>query len=75
MDKIKLILNLLPLLIALIKSVEVAIPEKGQGAVKLAIIKDILIAADSTVSAIWPLIETTINALVKAFNVSGVFNG
>lgn len=75
MEKIKLLINLLPLLIQLIKSVEAAIPEKGQGAVKLALIKEILIAADSTLSAFWPIIEIAISALVKGFNASGVFKG
>lgn len=75
MEKIKLLINLLPLLIALIKSVETAIPEKGQGAVKLAMIKEILISADSTISAIWPFLEMAIGALVKGFNASGAFKG
>lgn len=75
MEKIKLMISLLPLLIQLVKSIENAIPEKGQGAIKLAIIKEILISADSALNALWPIIESTINALVKAFNVSGVFKG
>ncbi len=75
MDKIKLIINLLPLLVSIIKSVESAIPEKGQGATKLAMIKEILIAADSTIAAIWPIIDMAISAIVKAMNSSGSFKG
>lgn len=75
MDKLKLILNLLPLLITLIKSVEIALPEKGQGAVKLALVKEILISVDTSVSAIWPTIETIIAGIVKALNATGVFKG
>lgn len=75
MDKLKLILNLLPLLITLIKSVEIALPEKGQGAVKLALVKEILISVDTSVSAIWPTIETIIAGIVKALNAAGVFKG
>ncbi len=73
MDKIRLMINLLPMLISLIKTIEAAMPEKGQGTVKLALIKEILIATDNTISAIWPLVELAINALVKGFNVSGTF--
>ena len=75
MDKLKLILNLLPLLITLIKSVEIALPEKGQGAVKLALVKEILISVDTSVSAIWPTIETIIAGIVKTLNSTGVFKG
>ena len=73
MDKIKLIINLLPILISLIKSVETALPEKGQGATKLEMVKEILISVDSGVSAMWPFVESTITAIVKAMNVSGAF--
>ena len=73
MDKIKLVINLLPILISLIKSVEAAMPEKGQGAVKLIMVREIMESIDGGVSASWPLIETAINAIVKAFNLSGAF--
>ena len=75
MDKLKLILNVLPLLIALIKSVETVFPEKGQGAVKLALVKEILVSVDASVSAIWPTLETIIAGIVKALNATGIFKG
>lgn len=73
MDKIKLIIGLMPALIQLIKAIELALPEKGQGATKLAMVKEILIFTDSITEAAWPAIEAVINALVKGFNISGVF--
>ncbi len=73
MDKIKLIASLMPALIQLIKAIELALPEKGQGATKLAMVKEILIFTDNITEAAWPAIEAVINALVKGFNISGVF--
>ena len=73
MDKIKLIIGLMPALIQLIKAIELALPEKGQGATKLAMVKEILIFTDSITEAAWPAIETVINAMVKGFNISGAF--
>lgn len=73
MDRIKLIIDLLPILIALIKSVEAAIPEKGQGSTKLAMIREILTTIDENTPTVWPVLETAINAIVKTFNLTGVF--
>lgn len=73
MDKIKLIASLMPALIQLIKAIELALPEKGQGATKLAMVKEILMFTDSITEAAWPAIETVVNVLVKGFNISGVF--
>lgn len=73
MDKIKLIISLLPNLILLIKTVEAAFPEKGQGATKLVLVRELLTSIDSSIPAIWPLVEGAIATVVKALNVSGYF--
>lgn len=75
MDKIRLIISLLPNLILLIKTVESAFPEKGQGATKLALVRELLTSIDSSIPAIWPLVESAIATIVKALNVSGYFKG
>jgi hypothetical protein len=71
MDNLKLLISLLPTLISLVKTIEIALPEKGNGATKLAMVREILTALNDGVPAAWPMIETTINAIVKAFNLTG----
>lgn len=76
----KLILSLLPTLIAAIQAVEEAIPGERRGEVKLAAIRAILEASYAAASdgvgkfeQIWPLIQSTIAVLVNTFNASGIF--
>ena len=73
LENFKLVLNLLPLLVQLIKAAEQAIPEPGQGAAKLALVREILETLDAGLLGAWPLIEKIIKALVKAFNATGMF--
>lgn len=65
---ITIILQLLPLIINAIKVIEEAIPDGGQGEKKLQAIRNILEAADSSVTALWPTIEKVIKAVVGLFN-------
>jgi hypothetical protein len=79
-ELVKLVLSLLPLLVSAIKAVEEAIPGQGYGEQKLAMIRSIIEAAfekgggmlDSFGQA-WPVLESTIGAIVRAFNATGVF--
>lgn len=71
---LKLIASLLPTLISLIQSVEQAIPESGKGAEKLALVKNILISTDSTLTPAWPAIESVVGAIVSLFNSIGTFS-
>lgn len=73
MQTLKLLAQLLPILIQLIKAAEAAIPESGQGAAKLALVREILESADDAIPAIWPTVERVIGALVRAFNLAGAF--
>lgn len=73
METLKMILRLLPVLIEVIKTVEQALPEPGQGAVKLEVVKQILTAFDEGVAAIWPAVNKTISAIVAAMNLTGAF--
>lgn len=73
MEVLKLVINLLPLLIQLIRAVESAIPEAGKGGEKLALVRSILETVDTNIPPIWPAIEKVIGAIVGAFNKTGVF--
>lgn len=73
MQNLMLVLKLLPLIIEVLKTLEAAIPLPGQGAAKLAALKEILIKTDGAVSALWPTIESAVGILVDLFNKTGVF--
>lgn len=68
MDKILMIVKLIPALIEVIKAVEAAIPGEGKGEAKLAMVRGILEAADNAVEQIWPSLEKIIAVIVKTFN-------
>lgn len=68
MDKILMIIRLIPALIEVIKAVESAIPGEGKGQVKLAMVRGILEATDNAVDQIWPSLEKVIAVIVKTFN-------
>lgn len=78
---IKLILALLPAIIDAVRAVEAALPASGQGAQKLALIRETLaagwsVAGDAVTSfeSVWPAIERTVGAIVGLFNRTGQFN-
>lgn len=68
MNKLLVIVQLIPMLIDLIKSVEAAIPGQGKGEQKLAMIRQILEVTDDAVGQLWPTLEKVIAILVKTFN-------
>lgn len=77
---IKTVLSLLPVILEVVRAIETALPEGGQGAQKLALIRNALAAAfsaagDAAVSfdAIWPALEKTVAAVVGLFNSVGAF--
>ena len=78
---IKLVLSLLPTLIEAVKAVEAALPQSGQGAQKLALIRQTLesafgVAGDAvaTFDSVWPALEKVVGAVVGLFNRTGEFN-
>ena len=73
MNTIVTILQLLPALITAIKAIEDAIPGSGQGEAKLAAVRAILEAVDSSVARLWPQISAVIGVLVGLFNKTAVF--
>jgi hypothetical protein len=77
---IRLVLTLTPAVIELVKAVEAALPQTGQGAQKLALVRSTLQAAfdvgDSAVATfdqVWPALDKTITAVVGTLNATGVF--
>lgn len=70
---LKIVLELIPALIAAIRAIEEAIPGQGQGEAKLAAIRQIIESGYSQAKDIWPLAEKAVAALVGLFNATGVF--
>ena len=77
----RLIVSLMPILIAAIKSAEEAFPESGKGAAKLAIVRGLLESAyttatdtEATFDEVWPSIRKAVDAIVAAFNAAKVFS-
>ena len=73
MGNILKVLQLLPSIIAAIQGVEVAVPIPGQGKAKLDLILNSILAADSTASALIPIITTIVTNIVNTFNALGIF--
>lgn len=73
METLKIVLNILPMLIQVIKAVEDAIPGQGKGEQKLALVRGVLEAVDSGVMGIWPVLEKVIASIVSVFNKTGTF--
>ena len=79
---IKLVLSLLPVIIEAVKAIEAALPQGGQGAQKLALIRETLAAgwsvgsdAVASFDAVWPALERVVGAVVGLFNKTGAFKG
>lgn len=64
---------MLPSVIALIRGLEEAMPGQGRGEAKLALLRGVLEAADSTIAGAWPVLERVIGVIVGTFNKTGEF--
>lgn len=73
MEKVLIILKLLPAIIIAIKAIEEAIPEQGKGEAKLAAIRAMLEQIDGSMAVLWPQIAGVVSVLVGLFNAVGVF--
>ena len=67
------VLQLIPAIIKAMKALEEAIPEDNVGPLKLAVIRETLLAINDQVAELWPYIEKAINAIVAVFNQVGIF--
>lgn len=77
---VQLVLQLFPILVSTVKSIEEAIPASGQGAAKLQIIRTVLESAFSTIQdvtvtfeQVWPSIEKVVASVVQIYNTLGTF--
>lgn len=73
MQNLIMIIKLIPVIIELLKAIEAAIPEQGQGTAKLQAVRQILELTDSSIKEAWPMVQGVIEVLVKTFNTTGVF--
>ena len=67
------VLKLIPDIIDAIKAIEKAIPEPGQGASKLEIIKTAIVSVNENAAEIWPYVAKVVAGIVSVFNMTGVF--
>ena len=77
---IKLIITLLPSIIEAVKAIESAIPDGGKGDAKLKLIESVLSStyeqsnrAFGTFEQVWPVLSSTVGAVVNLFNSTGTF--
>ena len=80
LEIMKAVITLLPLAVQFIQGIEQAIPQSGQGAAKLALVKNALGAAyqsagvaTATFDQIWPPLKSAIDGVVGIFNAVGLF--
>jgi len=80
LQTVKLIISLFPVLLEAVKAAEAALPGGGNGAQKLALVRVIIesayaLAGDvkEAFDKIWPALEKVVDAVVAAFNVTGIF--
>lgn len=69
-----------PLLVNLVREIEAAVPEPGQGATKLAAVKAFLVGllakiglTELLIQRVWPALEAVVSGLVGVYNTIGVF--
>lgn len=77
---LSLITTLLPMVVQMVDAVEKALPEKGQGAQKLEMVRSMLEAAVAAsgnlglaFAQVWPAVQGVVGAVVAARNATGAF--
>lgn len=73
MQQLKLIVQILPVLIDLIRSIESALPEGGLGKQKLQFVRELIQNIAPELLDNWPMIEKVVSAVVGLFNQIGIF--
>lgn len=80
LEKAKMALGLLPVVIETIKAIENAIPVAGKGKDKLELVKNVLQTTFETSNQsidvfqeLWPTLQSIIGAVVSTFNTLGIF--
>lgn len=77
---LRVVVALIPLVTDLVRQIEAAIPQSGQGAAKLEMVRQMLQstydkANDATVAfeQIWPTVQSLVASLVTIYNNLGLF--
>lgn len=73
MEKALKILQLVPVLIEVIRTIETLFPQSGVGKEKLALLREIMLEAYEGISEIWPVIEAIVSKIVAFANAIGAF--
>lgn len=80
LEILKIVASLIPVIVQAIKAIEEAIPDKGQGAQKLTIIRTMVEQAFGQIEQasvafqdVWPIVESTVGGFVKLFKSTGLF--
>jgi len=69
-----MVLQMLPLLLEVIKSVEKFIPGSGNGKEKLIMVKDIITTTYTEAATLMPVIEKIVGIAVSTANKTGAFD-
>lgn len=73
MDTLLKILQIVPALIGVVKSIEEAFSESGKGTEKLTMVREIMEASYEEVNELWPTIEKVVASIVSFANTIGAF--
>lgn len=73
LELIKFVVGLIPTLIALVTAIEAAFPAGGNGALKLAFVKNALSEIDAGAGQYWPMVSKIVSLIVAMENVTGQF--
>jgi hypothetical protein len=73
LNKIMIVVQLIPAVIEIVKTVESMFPIPGAGKEKLKLVREMLTAAHGGLEDIWPSIERIVSAIVNFANAVGVF--
>ena len=74
MEKLLMILRIIPALVEIIKTVEGMLPESGKGKEKLELVRQILTIGYEAIDDYWPMLEGIVELIVKFFNKNKVFD-
>lgn len=73
MNRVIVVMQMLPAIVTAIKLIEEAIPGEGQGEKKLAAVREMLTVVDSSIKDLMLQIVSVISVLVNLFNDADVF--
>ena len=73
LNKILIVVQLIPAVIEIVKTVETMFPVSGAGQEKLKLVREMLSAAHGSIEELWPSLERIIAAVVSFANAVGVF--